>query len=68
VLDGTLEGEGQLSDVGGSSHRVSPKKKQGAKPCQTSLIDNTLVLGTLLSGGQRSSLDVVDVRQLGRCL
>jgi hypothetical protein len=32
------------------------------------LIDNTLVLGTLLSGGQRSSLDVVDVRQLGRCL
>jgi len=41
------------------------KQKSGAQgPAEMSLFDNTLDLGTLYSGSQRSSLDVVDVRRI----
>src|ERR1700754_139828 len=44
----------------------SPLRKQKSRaqgPAELSLFDNTLVLGTLESGSQRSSLDVVDVQR-----
>jgi len=67
---GCLDGFGQshchLLEVFSICHgRPDRNKKAGLKaPLNLSLFDNTLVLGTLYSGCQRSSLDVVDVRRL----
>jgi len=64
----SLESKSDPADVVGSGHRDTTKEKAGREALLNSFIDNTLVLGTQLSGGQRSSLDVVDVQQLRGCL